>query len=74
MRRLNRICQTIILAIRVIRYARKNRSTLMATMSGMWAQLENQNKAMFIRWQKVYRESGLQELVTVLIYNDTKKK
>lgn len=74
MRRLNRICQTIILAIRVIRYARKNRSTLMATMSDMWAQLENQNKAMFIRWQKVYRESGLQELVTVLIYNDTKKK
>jgi hypothetical protein len=46
----------------------------MATMSDMWAQLENQNKAMFIRWQKVYRESGLQELVTVLIYNDTKKK
>ena len=74
MRRLNRIRQTIILAIRVIRYARKNRSTLMATMSDMWAQLENQNKAMFIRWQKVYRESGLQELVTVLIYNDTKKK
>ena len=74
MRRLNRICQTIILAIRVIRYARKNRSTLMATMSGMWAQLENQNKAMFIRWQKVYKESGLQELVTVLIYSDKKKK
>jgi hypothetical protein len=43
-------------------------------MSDMWAQLENQNKAMFIRWQKVYKESGLQELVTVLIYSDKKKK
>lgn len=71
---INRIRRTIMLAIRAIRYARKNRSILIATMSDMWAQLENQNKAMFIRWQKVYKESGLQELVTVLIYSDKKKK
>jgi len=54
-------------AYHIVRYLERNRSTIMATISDTWVQMERLNVTMFKSWRKLYSESGIQKLVTIIM-------
>jgi len=54
-------------AYHIVRYLERNRSTIMATISDTWVQMERLNVTMFKSWRKLYSESGIQKLVAIIM-------
>ena len=67
MRKITRTISIMVQAYHIVRYLERNRSTIMATISDTWVQMERLNVTMFKSWRKLYSESGIQKLVTIIM-------
>jgi len=67
MRKITRTISIMVQAYHIVRYLERNRSTIMATISDTWVQMERLNVTMFKSWRKLYSESGTQKLVTIIM-------
>ena len=67
MRKITRTISIMVQVYHIVRYLERNRSTIMATISDTWVQMERINTGMFRSWRKLYSESGIQKLVTIIM-------
>ena len=67
MRKITRTISIMVQAYHIVRYLERNRSTIMATISDTWVQMERLNVTMFKSWRKLYSESGIQKLVAIIM-------
>jgi hypothetical protein len=67
MRKITRTISIMVQAYHIVRYLERNRSTIMATISDTWVQMERINTGMFRSWRKLYSESGIQKLVAIIM-------
>ena len=67
MRKITRTISIMVQAYHIVRYLERNRSTIMATISDTWVQMERINTGMFRSWRRLYSESGIQKLVTIIM-------
>ena len=67
MRKITRTISIMVQVYHIVRYLERNRSTIMATISDTWVQMERINTGMFRSWRRLYSESGIQKLVTIIM-------
>ena len=68
MRKLKRNIDILFAAMAVIRWAHNHPDQLKTAMSEGWAELENTNAALHMKWQRLYTDSGLKKVVTMVLY------
>ena len=68
MRKLKRNIDILFAAMAVIRWAHNPPDQLKKAMSEGWAELENTNAALHMKWQRLYTDSGLKKVVTMVLY------
>lgn len=69
MRKLKRNIDILFAAIGVIRWARSHPDQLKKVMAEAWAELENTNAELYMKWQRFYTDSGLRKVVTMVLYD-----
>ena len=67
MRKLKRNIDILFAAMAVIRWAHNHPAQLKKAMSEGWAELENTNAALYMKWQRLYTDSGLKKVGTMVL-------